>query len=240
MLQRLILVSVALIVASLTMVAGAGAEATKICVPEKPSKPVLSASAKNECPTKGGTKYKAEELPGQAELEALDQILPHIKYVETGVAGKPTIQFSGVNLQIVNGLGKTESVNGEGNLIIGYDEHLEKFPQTGSHNLVLGLEQSFTSYGGIVAGEFNSIDGPFDSVTGGIGNEASGINTSVSGGDNNVASFVATSISGGAQDIANAEASWVGGGRFNTAAGNFSSVFGGLELTAKREYEAIP
>jgi hypothetical protein len=240
MLQRLIVASVALIVASLTMVAGAGAEATKICVPEKPGKPVLSASAKNECPTKSATKYKAEELPGQAELEALNQTLPHIKYVESGVASKPTIQFSGVNLQIVNGLGKTESVNGEGNLIIGYDEDLEKFPQTGSHNLVLGVEQSFTSYGGIVAGERNAIDGSFDSVTGGEGNKASGIYASVSGGTANVASELASSVSGGAQNVANAESSWVGGGRLNTAAGAFSSVFGGPHLTAKEEYEAIP
>ncbi len=78
-------------------------------------------------------------------------ILSHMKYVASGIDSKPTVKFEGVNVQIVNGEGKTTTTNGEGNLVIGYDENPEKREQTGSHDLILGKEQKFTSYSGIIA-----------------------------------------------------------------------------------------
>src|SRR5207249_3777178 len=70
---------------------------------------------------------------------------------------KPTIQFSGVNVQIVNGEGKEEAMNGAGNLVVGYDE----FPgeQTGSHNLVLGRAQTYKGVGSFLAGSGNTASG---------------------------------------------------------------------------------
>src|SRR5947209_3374201 len=44
-------------------------------------------------------------------------------YVSTGVGGKPTVQFSTVNVQVVSGLGATPGANGEGNLVVGYAEN---------------------------------------------------------------------------------------------------------------------
>ena len=93
-------------------------------------------------------------------------------YVSSGVGSKPTVQLSAVNLQIINGEGKTATINGEGNLVIGYDE--SPGTQTGSHNLMLGGEQTYTSYGGILDGFKNTISGPFASVIGGEANTASG------------------------------------------------------------------
>ena len=90
----------------------------------------------------------------QSEITLLKHILPHINYIGAGVGGKPTIQFSGVNVQVVNGEGKTATTNGEGNLVIGYDENPRA--QTGSHNLILGEEQEFTAYAGIDAGLLSS------------------------------------------------------------------------------------
>jgi hypothetical protein len=41
-------------------------------------------------------------------------------YVASGAGGKPTVEFSAVNVQIVSGSGNTNAaVNGKGNLIIG-------------------------------------------------------------------------------------------------------------------------
>jgi hypothetical protein len=223
--RRTGLAGVVLAVVFLTLVCSAGAEApTKICVPEAASKPVLSASTKNECPTKSTTKYKTEALPGPAELEAFDRILPHVNYVEGGVGGKPTIQFSGVNVQVVNGEGKTESLNGEGNLVVGYDESTGR-TQTGSHNLILGEEQAFSSFGGLLAGYGNTISGREASVVGGALNTATGFYTSITGGMHNTARVEAASVQGGST---------------NLAEGRFASIFGGKELTAKTEYEAIP
>ena len=223
--RRIGLAGVALAVVFLAFVSSAGAEApTKICVPETASRPVLSANTKNECPTKSTTKYKTEALPDPVELEVLDRLLPHLNYVEDGVGGKPTIQFFGVNVQVVNGEGKTESVNGEGNLVIGYDENTGR-TQTGSHNLILGEQQSFSSFGGLVAGYGNTISGREASVSGGALNTASGFYTSITGGMHNTARVEAASVEGGSTNLAESR---------------FTSIFGGKELTAKTEYEAIP
>jgi hypothetical protein len=190
-----------------------------------------------------------------SELEVLKALLTHIKYVGVGIDGKPTVQFSGVNVQIVNGAGKTGTVNGVGNLAIGYDENEGKHEQTGSHNLILGSEQTFTSYGGLLGGFKNATTAPYASVSGGYDNAASGELSSVSGGGENAASAgeaavsggVAnaasegyTSVSGGQGNTAGAYAAWVGGGNLNRAEGFWSSVFGGKELKAKGEYEAMP
>ncbi len=131
-----------------------------------------------------------------SELEALESIPPYSKFVSSGVGGRPTVQFSGVNLQLVNSQGKTTTVNGEGNLVIGYDEN-STHKQTGSHNLILGEEQTFTSYGGIIDGKLNAIESPFASITAGEGNSASAEFASVSGGRMNSATGRWDSVSGG-------------------------------------------
>src|SRR5262245_47100631 len=151
-------VGVLLAVAFLTLAGAAGAQtATTICVPEASSKPLLSTNTQGECPAqfekKTEVKYKSVQLPGTGDLETLNKLLPYLKFEEEGVGGKPTIQVTGANLQIVSGSGKTNGpVNGAGNLIIGYADEADcteiEFcgtPQihTGSHNLVLGTSQSY-------------------------------------------------------------------------------------------------
>ena len=145
---------------------------------------------------KGETGETGLSLLSKSEQETLQSILPYIKYVSSGVGGKPTIQFSGVNLQILNGEGSTEATNGAGNLIIGYDENPHAEPQTGSHNLVVGSEQRYTSYGSILGGRDNKALGPYNFVVG-VGNVARNEGSSVSGGFENTAGFELSSIFGG-------------------------------------------
>ena len=175
-------------------------------------------------------------LLSEAEQQTLKSILPYIKYVSDGVAGKPTIQFSGVNVQVVNGAGKTATTNGEGNLVIGYDQN--PGTQTGSGNLVIGDGDSFTSYGGLVAGESNTISGPFASVTGGRDNTASGAQASVAGGQYNLAFDSFASIAGGCENLAGSATQPTGtcttsgdeailGGVANKADGAGSAITGG-------------
>jgi hypothetical protein len=190
-----------------------------------------------------------------AEIATLKSLLPYVKFAGAGVGGKPTIQFSGVNVQIVNGEGETETTNGSGNLVIGYDENTGEHAQTGSHDLILGVEQTFTGFGGLVAGKANKIEGPFTSVagglantagtaygsvTGGVGNEAAGVATSVTGGGHNVAGGLLSAIAGGEHNSTPGEGAWVGGGEANEAAASFSSIFGGKGLSTKASFEAIP
>jgi hypothetical protein len=164
----------------------------------------------------------------------LEATLKGVTRVEKGVVGKPTIRFSGVNVQIVNGEGKTASVNGEGNLAIGYDEteggvEPGKSEQSGSHNLILGELQTVTSYGGLVAGIGNTISAPFASVSGGWVNNASGERASVTGGYRNTASAPYASVTGGSENTSSKAGNSVSGGSKNTAAGFFdNSISGGV------------
>lgn len=119
----------------------------------------------------------------------LQDVLPHLSAEELPVNGSGdtarTIRFTGVNVQVVNGLGATNgneldpftadpdmtSVDGTGNLIVGYlgsriaDNGFDD--RSGSHNLVVGDLHNFSSYGGFVSGQANTISGPYSAVSGG-------------------------------------------------------------------------
>ena len=245
----------------LTASGAVAAGGTKVCVPEKEGATIKTP--------KGGVckpKYTLTELgaegkegkPGLSELskaeqEALKAILPYVKYIASGSGGKPTIQFSGVNVQVVNGEGATQEINGVGNLVIGYDEHTPGDKQTGSHNLVVGEGQEFTSFGGIVGGIDNAITGR-EAFAVGARNTASGFYTSVlgyenlasrekasvAGGEHNIASGGAAAVDGGVGNHATEGGSWIGGGSENVAAAQDSAIFGGQKLETLNKFEAIP
>jgi hypothetical protein len=128
--------------------------------------------------------------------------------------------ITGANLRIVNGLGDTRTTNGLGNLIVGYNELRGPNPvgpnaRTGSHNVVVGSANNFSSFGGLVVGTFNEMSGPFASVSGGRTSTASGERASVSGGIGNR----------------------VSGGETNEASGRAAAVSGGLNRTAPGEHD---
>ena len=103
--------------------------------------------------------------------------------------------FSGCNLFVNDGGGATYAIvqngsgEGLGNLVIGYNELGKPIGdvRTGSHNLVLGALNNYSSYGGIIAGSNNAISGAYAVVSGGNNNTASGGAASVSGGQFNTA-----------------------------------------------------
>ena len=146
------------------------------------------------------------------------------------------IYITGANLHIVNGTGTTDGpTNSVGNLIIGYNESRTlSLPndRTGSHMLVVGKENNYSSFGGIVVGFRNSTSGVYSSVSGGAANTASGDSSFVSGGVSNTASRLYASVSGGRENTACAYASSVSGGLHNLADGPWSSVSGGQSNTA--------
>jgi hypothetical protein len=138
--------------------------------------------------------------------------------------------FEDANVHVRSGAGATDStVNGRGNLIIGYNEARDGYilDRGGSNNLVLGSRNEFSSYGGMVVGRYNSIEAPYSSVSAGWGNTASGGYSSVSGGQNNTASGMNSSVSAGISNTASGDNSSVSGGYNNTAGGLSSSVSGG-------------
>jgi hypothetical protein len=98
-----------------------------------------------------------------------------------------TVVFKGVNVQVVNGTGIETTLNGLGNLIIGYADNTGGAARTGSHNLITGDNGGWSSYGGLLAGDFNQIHGPFDAIPGGRSSTASGFDSTVAGGAGNLA-----------------------------------------------------
>lgn len=121
-------------------------------------------------------------------------------YVPSGVGGLPTVEFSGVNVQIVSGSGSTAgAVNGKGNLVIGYAENAHLFARTGSNNFVVGSNGNTASglEATVSGGEVGNASGGASSVAGGQFNTASGGGAAVAGGDENSAGAPAASVLGG-------------------------------------------
>lgn len=148
--------------------------------------------------------------------------------------------FSGCNVYVQNGEDATDTANGSGNLIVGYNESGEDDEdRTGSHNLVIGPEHSYSSYGGLIAGRDNTVSGEYASVTAGTLNTASGPGSSVSGGEGNIASGERSSVSGG--DDNNAAGLWssISGGESHVASGTASSVGGGIQNEASGAYSTV-
>jgi hypothetical protein len=179
-------------------------------------------------------------------------------YVSSGVGGKPTAEFSSVNVQIVSGSGSTSgAVNGEGNLIVGYGENTFGRRQSGSNDLIVGSANGWTGYGEIVggfndlasgnysvaAGQGNTASGGYSAAIGGKANVASGNISSVTGGEFNLASDPFSAVAGGCDGVAGSASALTGacgisgyesvsGGVLNEAEGLFSSVSGGQQNQA--------
>ena len=159
-----------------------------------------------------------------------------------------TIRIEGVNVQLVNGLGATNGapgdpdsidglvteVNGLGNLIVGYNELGNPVGdnRTGSHNVIVGHGQNYTTYGSLVAARDNTASGPYACVTGGTSNRAIAAFASVSGGRNGLASGNESSVTGGLAGVASGLRASVNGGAVCSALGENATVNGGNQNQA--------
>ena len=181
----------------------------------------------------------------ELRIAALEAKLAHVT-VGTDANNKPAITVSGANLYVNNDTGFTTGhANGTGNIIVGYNEERGGGGnvRTGSHNIVVGKQNNYTSCVGLnvglsnelgatwgtVLGAYNAVTNTGASVTGGMYNTASGQNSSVSGGLETTASGDYSSVAGGFQSTASAPNSFVAGGYRNRANGWFSSAVGGRE-----------
>lgn len=195
------------------------------------------------------------------------EILSHLSIVElpNGIGGTTkTLRISGINVQVVNGLGATATTNGLGNLIVGYQElgnEVETDARTGSHYVLVGREHNYKSFGGIVAGESNIAENEFASAYGGRRNRADGRWSVITGGGHNYTAGDEGVIVGGTFNHAlsgstvvvggegnRAEAPGAGGagakavvvgGYDNRSRGQGSVVVGGRYNTTNANYSAI-
>lgn len=121
--------------------------------------------------------FQASATPVPSLSPDEQEILNHmsIVYLDDGQGGLvKTLDISGINVRIINGLGATATTNGLGNPTAD--------DRTGSHNIVAGRMNTFSNAGGLIVGASNTISAPWASVSGGSRNTASGYFSSVSGG----------------------------------------------------------
>ncbi|MFZ4509307.1 MAG: hypothetical protein ACOYON_16585 [Fimbriimonas sp.] len=154
------------------------------------------------------------------------------------VSGTDTI-FRGTNLYVQSGLGSTtgrlvdqnfnqiqpEGTNGLGNLVFGYNENFAT-ERRGSHNLVLGVNNGYTSYSGIVVGISNTITAPYASIYGGQLSGAVAYGSVVFGGSDNIASGNYSVVAGGSGNRAIGNEAVVTGGKENFGTESNSTVTG--------------
>jgi hypothetical protein len=191
------------------------------------------------------TKYEVDSLLSGYEerIAALEAKLQYLTVVAGTVNEMPGphVMITGANLHVRSGSGSTPgTLNGLGNLIVGYNE-LRNFEndRSGSHNIVVGRNNNYTSFGGLVVGYENTISGEYASVSGGGYNTASEYYASVSGGRDNTASEYYASVSGGWANTASGYYASVSGGLHNTASETSASVSGGRNNTASGDYAFV-
>jgi hypothetical protein len=177
------------------------------------------------------------------QMQALLAVAPYLSLIQ--VDGHPVVRISGANVQIVNGMGDTRTVNGTGNLILGYDEaRTDGTPEcsigydTGAAVAVTNQTQcealSATWALSHKSGSHNLVVGALHNypsaatLIAGERNTASFLAASVSGGHQNRAANFAAAISGGRGNRASGEGASVAGGSTNIAPGMLSSIAGGL------------
>ena len=98
-------------------------------------------------PWQGAKTQAQEEVTAQALTleQRVAALEAKLKYLNTRIdsSGRPLMEVKGANLRLVNGTGKTETANGLGNLIVGYNETRREpcngpNDRTGSHNVIIG------------------------------------------------------------------------------------------------------
>jgi hypothetical protein len=177
------------------------------------------------------------------QMQALLAAAPYLSVIQ--LDGHPVVRISGANVQIVNGMGDTRTVNGTGNLILGYDEArtdgtpecsvgydtgaavpVTNQPQCEALSATWSLSHKSGSHN-VVIGALHNYPSAATLIAG-ERNTASFLAASVTGGNRNRAANFGASIAGGSGNRASGLTASVAGGSTNIAPGELASIAGGL------------
>ncbi len=220
-------------------------------------------SLKTELDQSKATIYKLEQ---QINKMGDNSVLALDGYLKLGFKeGHPIAIFNAINVQVDNGTGRTDrTVNGLGNLIIGYNEtssgslyfcsnpnytlqsrctlngyQWDNNVRRGSHNLIVGSNNSYDDYGSIIAGVGNTSNANYSNILGGIANYTAAVYSSISGGRFNETYAYFSSITGGYDNVTSGKYSSISGGRENTASGLYSSISAGIKNIAEGQSSSV-
>ena len=161
------------------------------------------------------------------DIAAMGDVADLMDYVTVDTTDHEVV-FEGANVFVTSGSGHTENApNGLGNLVVGYGDWSANTATSGSHNLVLGTDNGFSSYGGLVGGFANDVSAPFAMVLTGSYNNATDDYAVVVSGKNSDAMAPRAVVVSGFSAESSGSYSAVLTGYNSIASGNYGSVLGG-------------
>lgn len=178
----------------------------------------------------------------EQELQALADASPDPSFGGAIRRDGNELIFEGVNVSIRNGSGLTDSSNGLGNLLLGYNVPKDSTNPThfrgGSHNLIIGDKHRYRSHAGLALGRNSVIGSPhavaigsshyaygtYAIALGGAANNPDTDRSIVIGGGGNSASGLNSIVVGGNSNSTGADGGLIIGGRSNDVDSNGTSA----------------
>jgi hypothetical protein len=167
--------------------------------------------------------------------ETADNFLNFVTVSSTG-----NIIFEDTNLIVRNSSGSTDGeTDGKGNIVIGYNEIDDDSARSGSHNLVLGVANSYASHSGIIAGYDNVQLAEYSSILGGTQNTTTSERSVIVAGQSNVAAGPGSVVIAGHSNHAEGQAAVVIAGLSNFSSGLFSAIVAGTANDTTAPYAVV-
>jgi hypothetical protein len=189
------------IAATLAAIGAAPASAGQfMCIPDTAGAAVTSGGTTGTCASGTALKVPASA----ADQQTLIDLLPYVSFRASGIGGKPTVDFKGINIHVAK---RTDTAlsdkDGTGNLVIGPEHNPFGYGRTGSENLVVGIGNGWHTNGNTVLGTYNYAEGgTFGFVAGAANHLADGTGGSILGGFNNYTRANYASVVGGRNRLA--------------------------------------
>jgi hypothetical protein len=171
----------------------------------------------------------------ETSRETADNFLNFVTVSSTG-----NIVFEDTNLIVRNNSGSTDGdTDGKGNIIIGYNEIDDDSARSGSHNLVLGVANSYSSHSGIIAGYDNVQLAEYSSILGGTQNTTTAERSVIAAGQSNVTAGPDSVVIAGHSNHAEGQGSVAVAGLSNFSSGLFTAIVSGTANDATAPYAAV-
>jgi hypothetical protein len=189
------------IAATLAAIGAAPASAGQfMCIPDTAGAAVTSGGTTGTCASGTALKVPASA----ADQQTLIDLLPYVSFRASGIGGKPTVDFKGINVHVAkrNDTALSDK-DGTGNLVVGPEHNPFAYQRSGSENLVVGIGNGWQTNGNTVVGAYNYAEGGSMGFVAGASNHlADGTGGSILGGFNNYTRANYASVVGGRGRVA--------------------------------------
>lgn len=192
--------------AAVAVTAAPAGAATALCVPKTAGQTAFSGGDNPSVYCAGAQTMLMPD--SVADQQKLIDLLPYLTFKASGVGKKPTLVFTGLNIQISKkeypGYGNTD---GTGNLVIGdsgmrySDQSVTDFRYSGSENLIMGSANEWRGRGSLIVGESNKVGSTLSFVHGQNNTLSAGLQHFVTGSSQTVTENYKVIADGAGKDV---------------------------------------